>query len=311
MNVAYQHIAKNADGPMKYGRLNMQSDREKVGNLFAEQYKKAYVQAIASPLAEKIHRAISLIQLWEGHALELSPDGYYVAFSGGKDSTVLEKLFRMSGVRYKAYYNNVTIDPPELVRHIKRFYPHVPWNNKETSLPLRMKKESQGPPTRLSRWCCEYYKEQGGNGLFKALGVRGPESPRRILQWQEVTQNRATGDLILCPVAYWTDEDIWAFIRQYNLPYCELYDQGYSRLGCIGCPMSGSKGQSRDFARWPRYEALWKRGFREYWDTWKGVPRLDGKPRWIEKMSGVEELWQWWRSGKALGKGHDCQIYQW
>ena len=62
------------------------------------------------PLSEKIDRAIQLIRLWEGHALDLSPDGFYVAFSGGKDSIVLERLFSMAGVKYQAWYNNPTID---------------------------------------------------------------------------------------------------------------------------------------------------------------------------------------------------------
>lgn len=37
------------------------------------------------------------------------------------------------------------------------------------------------------------------------------------------------------PLSIWTDEDIWNYIRTYKVPYCELYDQGHSRTGCMVC----------------------------------------------------------------------------
>lgn len=47
------------------------------------------------------------------------------------------------------------------------------------------------------------------------------------------------------PIAIWTDENIWAYIRRYEVPYASLYDMGYTdrqgdfhkikRNGCMGC----------------------------------------------------------------------------
>lgn len=42
------------------------------------------------------------------------PEGYYVGFSGGKDSITTLELCRMSGVKYHAYYSCTRIDPPEM-----------------------------------------------------------------------------------------------------------------------------------------------------------------------------------------------------
>jgi phosphoadenosine phosphosulfate reductase len=39
------------------------------------------------------------------------------------------------------------------------------------------------------------------------------------------------------PVVYFTDKDIWDYIREHNLPYCSLYDMGYSDIGCIPCAL--------------------------------------------------------------------------
>lgn len=270
-----------------------------------------YRMALAVPLAEKIESAIGLIRLYEQQALALSDDGYYVCFSGGKDSIVMAKLFEMAGVKYNLHYNNVTIDPPELVQFIKREYPQAAWHSVGTPLPLYMANKSNGPPTRLARWCCEVYKEQGGAGYMKATGVRADESARRKGLWKIINNNNKGGS-ILCPVLYWTDADIWNFIRGNNMKYCILYDEGFKRLGCIGCPMGG-KNRLKEFERWPKYEALWKRGFQVYWDTWKGVPRRDGGERWIERMNSVDELWDWWLQTENVNdtEDADCQMYLW
>ena len=83
-------------------------------------------RAMALPLEDKIRNAIGLLQLHEPMAKRISPDGYWLAFSGGKDSCVIKELARMAGVAFLPVYNVTTIDPPELVRFIKREHPDVP-----------------------------------------------------------------------------------------------------------------------------------------------------------------------------------------
>ena len=57
------------------------------------------------------------------------------------------------------------------------------------------------------------------------------------------------------PIIDWTTEEVWEFIREYKVPYCSLYDEGFERLGCIGCPMSSH--QAEEFQRWPKYKKLY------------------------------------------------------
>ena len=265
----------------------------------------------AETLTEKVERSLAWIREYEPEALRIDPRGYYVAFSGGKDSECLKRLFELAGVKFEAWYNNVTIDPPELVRHIKQHHPEVQWNNPEKHLIRMMVEKGKGPPNRFVRWCCEIYKEQGGNGRFKAIGVRAAESPRRKANWSFLSSHRKTDDPILCPLIYWSDADVWQFIREQRIAYCSLYDEGFKRLGCVGCPMGGFDSQRKDFDRWPAYERMWKQGIQDFWDRWQNVPRRDGKDRSIKKFS-ADGLWNWWTSGKASeGDAPDCQSWLW
>ena len=76
-------------------------------------------------LKEKVDRAIRLFQTFEEMALRMSQKGYYLAFSGGKDSVVIYRLAQMAGIRFEAHYHLTTVDPPELVQFIRRDYPQV------------------------------------------------------------------------------------------------------------------------------------------------------------------------------------------
>ena len=59
--------------------------------------------------------AIKRIQMFE------PPEGYYLAFSGGKDSVVIKYLADMANVKYDAHYNLTSIDHPKLVQFVKTF----------------------------------------------------------------------------------------------------------------------------------------------------------------------------------------------
>ena len=120
----------------------------------------------------KIEVAIDRIKYFE------PPEGYYLAFSGGKDSIVCKELLNMAGVKYDAHYNNTTVDPPELIYYMREHHKDIIVENpKMTMWELIPKKKM--PPTRQVRYCCEVLKEGGGEGRFVVTGVRWAESGRR------------------------------------------------------------------------------------------------------------------------------------
>ena len=68
------------------------------------------------------------------------------------------------------------------------------------------------------------------------------------------------GKHILNPIIDWTTDEVWEYLNGNQIPHCSLYDEGFTRIGCIACPMSG-KSMSRELARWPKYHAAYLRAF--------------------------------------------------
>jgi len=191
--------------------------------------------------------AIELIQAYE------PPEGYYLGFSGGKDSAVVYDLAKRSGVKFDAHYCVSPIDPPQIYKHIKKYYPDVIWDFHARGFwKLVVKK---GLPMRKSRWCCEVIKEAGGLGRIILLGNRRDEGQIRRLQ-KCFEQHRKQDKRFLRPIIDWKFLDVWQYIEEYSLPYCELYDMGLKRLGCVLCPFS--REVKREEYYFPKIANNWK-----------------------------------------------------
>ena len=65
--------------------------------------------------------------------------------------------------------------------------------------------------------------------------------------------------IVINPIIDWSDAEVWEFIKRYDVPYCRLYDEGFKRLGCIGCPMGSH--QMEEFKRYPKYKQAYIRAF--------------------------------------------------
>lgn len=189
------------------------------------------------------------------------PEGYYVAFSGGKDSVVILDLVKRSGCMFDAHYNITGIDPPELYYFIRDNFPEVERHRPETTIWKLIVKKMM-PPTRRVRYCCEYLKERGGNDRKVVTGVRWAESSRRGKRRIVEACFRNDRKFYVNPIIDWSDEDVWEYINNNNLKYCSLYDDGFKRLGCIGCPMAGKDERKKEFSRWPTYEKKFRKVFR-------------------------------------------------
>ena len=64
--------------------------------------------------------------------------------------------------------------------------------------------------------------------------------------------------ILVSPIFRWTERDVWYFLNNIiHAPHCSLYDEGYTRIGCILCPMSTHKSKLRDVERFPHVKRGW------------------------------------------------------
>lgn len=252
-------------------------------------------------------------------------DGYYLAYSGGKDSDVIKILAQLSGVKFEAVHNLTTVDAPETVYYIKS-QPDVRIDYPQKSM-WRLIVEKLLPPTRIARYCCSELKEKGGNGKIKVTGVRWAESIRRtesaaiveVIGKPKTMQKTAvdmgaefsvnkqnslimnddndinrrfvehcyrTTTTMLNPIVDWTDNDVWEFLKYYGCESNPLYQCGFKRIGCIGCPMAG-KHRYTEFRLYPKYRQNYVKAFERMIEH--------RKERGLEtEWQNGEEVMKWW-----------------
>jgi len=239
-----------------------------------------------------------MIDLWGNedyhvkHSIELlkehePPEGYYLAFSGGKDSIVCYDLCQKAGVKFDAHYMRA-MEPPELVYFIRKHYPDVQRHLPKKTM-WQLIYENGIPPMRTIRYCCRILKEVGGEGRTVIVGIRKAESHKRSSRMEyEVTKKK----IMLSPILNWSNEQVWQYIRKYNLSYPSLYDQGDKRIGCIMCPCAGRKEMMRHAQRWPKIADAYRRA------CIRGYDKLIAANTWKDG----NDMYEWWISGKTFGK---------
>lgn len=234
-------------------------------------------------------------------------EGYYLAFSGGKDSQAIHRLAELAGVRFEAHRNVVCFEPPELGRFIRREYPGVTWERHEGSF-AEMLLAKQFPPLRRQRWCCELMKEKGGGGRIIVTGVRWAESRQRARRRMFEGCYKDETKHYLNPIIDWTADDVWGFLEDQGIRHCELYDRGWRRIGCLMCPCATTPKRRRDAEAYPRVRAWLVRQF----ERLVTVRRERGKP--FTNWTTGEELFEWWIADKRRGKpdveGQKVMVYE-
>ncbi len=266
----------------------------------------------SSRLRKKMLHSVELLQKAEKLALSYDAEqGYYLAFSGGKDSQALYHVAQLAGVKFQGHMNLTSVDPPEVIRFVKQNYPEVELIKPKKSI-FQIAIERQILPTMRVRWCCEEYKEMAGAGKVTLIGIRKAESARRAKRNEvEISSRKFSGDLealeayrqeqrakrarrqskkkgvnitnadeettlgcihgkeslLISPIIHWAEQDVWEFLNDVvRVPHCSLYDEGWHRIGCIGCPMSSFKQKTLENERYPHVKRGWLRAIKKIRD---------------------------------------------
>ena len=253
-----------------------------------------------------------------------------LTYSGGKDSDLTLDLAVKAGIPFEAAHSLTTVDMPETVYHTRKVFAKleekgVPckiirptYKDKPVTM-WTLIPQKLVPPTRLMRYCCLVLKETSGKGRFIATGVRRAESSKRasresfeiigsrkqygvLLNDEEVFSQdntekrryfencRLKAKRTVNPIIDWTDNDVWDYIRSERIDINSKYSDGYKRVGCIGCPLSGKCNRLREFEEYPTYKRAYIRAFDKMLDVRKA------KGLQTEWKNG-EEVFEWWVNG--------------
>jgi len=233
-----------------------------------------------------------------------------VAYSGGKDSIVVKDLVIKSGVKFDIHMNLTTVDAPELIQYCRKNHPDVEEHKAKTNM-RNLIIEHRMMPTRNGRFCCLQLKETGGKGRNVVTGVRWEESQRRKSRRMFEVKRTDKLTFFLHPIIDWSSAEIWEYIKANNLPYCSLYDEGWKRIGCVGCPNADRKAQ---FKRWPRFERMYRAAAAAaaVWNIESLGKEYGGKdkPR-MKRFTNGDEMFNWWiNEPETEDPNQTCMIFE-
>lgn len=263
-------------------------------------------------LDQKVQKAVSLIQRAERLALSMNPiDGFWVGFSGGKDSLCVYQLAKMAGVLFTPTYCVTGIDAPESVRYIRENFPDVKFYHPPMKFIQLVAKK--GMPTIGRQFCCERIKERISAGNTTLLGIRAQESRRRAKydvisiasnrvehrdkphgrddEWLQAVSHeciKGKDQVKILPIFDWTEEDVWEFIRQHNLPVNPMYET-FGRVGCMFCPFASAAQVEVYEQKYPKFKAALLRAIEKNLEYRGEHPFKD-----------AEQYYRWWKSKKSI-----------
>lgn len=280
-------------------------------------------------MSDLIDVAIKRLQLAEKMSMKHYKQPLMITYSGGKDSDVLVDLAIKSGIKCEIVNSHTSADAPETVRHIRAKFAalekqgydckivYPTYEGKRISMWTLIPKKLM-PPTRLARYCCAVLKETSGKERMIATGVRWAESTRRKNTrgiYENLTDNIKKRLILIndnddtrqlfenCqlksthsvnPIIDWEDRDIWDYLKAEKIKTNPLYQCGFNRVGCIGCPMA-SKGRYKQFAMYPKYKQMYIHAFDRMLDELK-VRGLNLQKNW---RNGID-VFHWWMQDGVL-----------
>ena len=260
-----------------------------------------------------------------------------VRYSGGKDSDVILQLAKESGVPFRVTHNLTTADPPDNVYYIRRVFAALREEGIDCRINVprrslwRIMRETLVIPSRIMRVCCSELKERRmPDAPYIVTGVRWAESAGRraksgiamvytarergveekaaaagLLTTDDASARRLfeqcqlRGVRVLNPIIDWSDDDVWSYLHSRGIEGNPLYKEGWTRIGCVGCPLAGRRARELAFARYPKLYKAWRDAIAYVIERRKEM----GNPMFLagKEAESVEDVLGAWCAGRLRG----------
>lgn len=189
---------------------------------------------------------------------QFSPEEIALACSFGAEDVALVAMMTQIRPGARAFYLDTNLLFPETYALIDRIAERYDVTL-ERYLP-KLTVEEQAAQFGDALWsrdpdtCCGIRKVEPLQRALSGLkawitGIRRDQAPTRanakIVEW-----DAKFGLVKINPLAPWTDQDVWRYIVDNEVPYNPLHDQGYPSIGCIHCTRAVRPGEDPRAGRW-------------------------------------------------------------
>lgn len=147
---------------------------------------------------------------------------------------VMEKIRDKYGLKIEIYYP----DTKAVEDMVTRYGPNLFYKSVE-----------------LRKLCCEIRKVEPLKRALKEVsawitGLRREQSVTRT-EVKKVEIDRSHNSIVkINPLADWSEEQVWSYIRENGVPYNALHDQNYPSIGCAPCTRAIKPGEDVRAGRW-------------------------------------------------------------
>jgi phosphoadenosine phosphosulfate reductase len=97
-----------------------------------------------------------------------------------------------------------------------------------------------------------------------------------------------TTSTMINPILNWTDSDVWEFLHHYGCTGNPLYQCGFDRIGCIGCPLADYRTMRNEFKRYPKYMQMYINAFS------KMLVEREKTGRFNYSWHSGKDVFNWW-----------------
>ncbi len=191
-------------------------------------------------------------------ALERLPRVTFACSFGAEDMVILDMLARMNA-RVNVFYLDTHVlfkETYALIKAAKKHYQLTDLTRVEPKLTLTEQARQYGEELwqRDPNQCCNIRKVEPLKRHLQAYdgwmtGIRRDQAPTRA-HAQAFEADKKFHLVKVNPLILWTDEDVWRYIDDHDVPYNALHAQGYPSIGCVHCTRPVKPGEDPRSGRW-------------------------------------------------------------
>ena len=224
-------------------------------------------QAEAKSLNERFDTASTgeiLCWAWERFGIRAAIG---TSFQGA--GLVMMHLAQKEGLRFPVFTLDTNLLFPEtyeLKRRLENFF-GFQIDPLQPEVSLQQQEEAQGPELWKSNpdLCCTIRKVIPLQGRLASLdcwmtGLRRQQSDTRsgigIIEVYVFDESAGRDIVKLNPMANWSREAVWEYLKEEKIPYNPLHDRGYRSIGCQPCTLASADGENERAGRWTGFNKV-------------------------------------------------------